>query len=515
MSEEKNKALKSIFKGASIVFIGVIISKLLGLIFRVLVGRTLGPAEYGVIALMMTVFSIGTTFGHMGIYRGVQRYVSFYRGEGDKEKMIGTVRTGYLLILIPAIVTGSVLFILSPWISIELLDEERLIWPIRMAAIALPFWGIGRVSISTTNALEKMQYKVYVSRIWVNFVEVILAVILIYFGYNYLGAAFAYAFGFASAAFLGAYFVRKVFPEVFSTDIETEYNFDELWRHSWPLFAAGIFGLVTSHIDTLMIQFFEGAEQVGFYQAAYPFAALLGVGSAMFSSIFLSRASYLKSKSEEDLSSTFRVVVKWINLVTIPIFLILLAYPQSVLILFGAEYLHVENILRVLIIGFLLNETIGPAKKVYQAVDKTRIITVLAVLIAALNFSFNILLIPMYGIMGAAVASTASFCIIFLIKIAYLYKTIGVHPFRLSTLKVILVGSISMLIVFTASNLLFETVPYWFLIIGLLFFGVLYILGILLGGILESEDLEIIKAVDKKTGYRLEPFTSLLERFIS
>lgn len=513
MSQEKDDALKSIFKGASIVFVGIIISKIFGLLFRVLVGRHLGPSEYGVITLMMAVFSVATTFGHLGIHNGVQRYISFYRGEEEHEKVIGTIRTGYIMIFMSSLIAGIILFVLSPVISIEILNERKLIWPLRMISVILPLWGVARISISTTNALEKMQYKVYISQIWTNVTEVGLAAILIYLGYSYLGAAFAYAFGFGTSAILGIYYVKKLLPETFARKKAAKYNFDELWSHSWPLLAAGVFGVIIGHIDTFMIQYFKGSESVGLYQAAYPFAALLLIGNKMFSSIFLSRASYLTSKSEKDLSKTFKVVVKWISIITVPIFLLLLAYPRSVLILFGAEYYQVENVLRILLIGFFLNTIIGPANRVYQAIDRTKVITLLSIILATANFALNLILIPIYSITGAAIASAASFGLIFVVKILYLYRFTGTLPFRKSILKVMASGIIAISIIYLTTRLFFSNTPEWFLAPALIMYAVLYPSCVLLSGTIESEDLEIVYAIDEKIPFNVKPLINIIERF--
>ena len=511
MTEEKNKALRSIFHGGAILFVGVLLSKIFGLLFRILVGRSLGPVEYGIIAVMMSAFSLMTTFGHLGIHRGVHRYVAYYRGERSDKSVLFTVRSGYLMILLPSLVVSIGVFVLSPWISTVLLDEERLIWPLRMAAVALPFWGIAKVSIGITNAFEKMQYKVYVKKIWVNFTEVILAFVLIYAGYNYLGAAFAYAFGFLTSAFLGLYFAYKVYPDLFSMK-DASYHTGELWQHSWPLFAAGVFAFITGHIDTFMLQYFDGSESVGLYQAAYPFAILLLASNSIFNSIFLSRASYLTSKDSKELNSIFKTVVSWTAIITIPVFLLLFAYPRGALILFGSEFLEVDNILRVLLIGFLLQTVINPAQKVYQAVDKTRIVTILSVLLAIFNFSLNLILIPIYGIMGAAIASTAAFALIFLVKIVYIYKILGSQPFQLSAVKALLAGILTISIIYGVSSLLFEVVPEWFLLVAFaLFTGIYPVIFIAMGGVTEN-DLVILREIDEKTSIDLSPLKKIFKK---
>jgi len=513
MGRGKDEALKSIFKGASIVFIGVIASKLLSFGFRILVGRRLGVADYGVITVMMAVFSVANTFGHMGLNQGVQRFVSMYRAEEDTEGMIGLARTGYLMILVPSSIVAVSVFFLAPWLATTVWSDPKLVWPIRMAVLAVPLYGIARVSISVLNAFEKMQYKVYINKLWANISQLVIAAVLIAVGYGYMGAAFGFAFGFGSSAVLGLLFVNKVFPAVFER-VTGRYEFSELWSHSWPLFAAGVFGIVSGHIDTFMLQYFESSEAVGLYQSAYPFAVLLLMGNSMFNAIFLSRASYMVSETPDELAGTFRVVVKWVGIVTVPVFMLLFVFPRLALVFFGAEFYAAENVLRVLLAGFMLQSLIGPSGKIYQAMDRTKIMTVLSILGAAGNFALNLLLIPRYGIIGAAGATAGTIVLLFGIRIMYLYKLLGTHPFRWSTVRVFGAGLTAIGVVFAASRVLFETMSVWPLVLVALAFAGLYPALVVVFGALEQEDLEIVYAVEDRLPFDGDRAVRVMERFM-
>jgi len=138
MTDDAEKALKSIFKGGAIVFIGSLISKFVSLAFRILVGRT-GVESYGVISVMMAVFSTALLFSNLGVPNGIQRYGSYYLGKDHKDSAIGTVHTGTAIVSISSILTAILLFVLAPFLSNEIFGNSDLILPIRMAAVAVPF----------------------------------------------------------------------------------------------------------------------------------------------------------------------------------------------------------------------------------------------------------------------------------------------------------------------------------------------------------------------------------------
>jgi len=518
MPETKDKAVKSIFRGASIVFAGTIISKLMGFAYRVLVGRYLGPADYGVISVMMAVFGAVTTIAFLGMSQGVMKYVSHYLARDDMKGVRGTIRTAMGLITASSIIVGTLLFVLAPWISTEIFSEPRAIWPIRFVALILPLRGYTQVFTSITNAYEEMQYQVITGKIWLNVVKVIVAAVLVYLGYGYLGAAAGYAIGFGSAAFVGFYFARKMCPSMLSPSAPAEYNIRHLLSHSAPLLASGVIAIITSDIDTFMLQFFKGAEDVGLYNAAYPFAALLTTGIALFSSIFLTNTSKMVSKGNmQEVASTYRAVVKWVSIVTVPVFLILFVFPRSALIFFGAEYYSVENALRILTVGFLMTSLTGPVSQIYQAVERTKLNFYTSVLVAVSNGALNFFLIPHSawygGVMGAAIASTVSFLLLAVVEIYLIYRILGVQPFRRSVFKIWAMGALSIGVVYALTNVVFDFTPSWFLPVALVVFGVVYAVGLLVARTLEEEDMVVLRAIRDKLGIDLDWLEDIVRRF--
>lgn len=517
-SKDRKKAIKSVFKGGSIVFIGIIASKFLGLAYRVLVGRYLGPSEYGVISVMMAVFSVSTTLMYVGIPNGVQRYLSYYLERDDREGARGALRTGIQILTLTSIIGAIGLYFLAPWLANTLFNEPRAIWPIRMVAVILPLRAYTILFTRVTNAFEQMQYQVYTGRIYLNVSKIIVAGLLVYLGQGYLGAAFGYAFAFGSAVIVALYFAYKVFPDGLSPTKKARYNYSEMFHHSWPLMAAGVFGIITGHIDTFMIQSFRGSSEVGMYQAAYPFASLLTVGTSIFSGIFLSNASKLVSKGKEgELVSTYRTLVKWISIVTVPVFLILFAFPRTALTVFGSQYYGVANVLRILLVGFLLSTLIGPVSNIYQAVGRTKLNFVASVIVASFNAVINFILIPMDtwygGVTGAAIASTTAFILVFIFHFATIKHILGAQPFRGKLLKVWFSGLVSIASVYILSNTLFEITPKWFFPINLAIFSLIYGILLLVLRTIEEDDMVVMRAIKDKTGIETELLEKIIKKF--
>ena len=135
MDNSTEDSLKKITKGAGIAFLGIIISKLLGYIYRILVART-DTEMYGLLSIGIAVFSILTTVSLLGLNNGVLRYVSFYKGKGDQEKIKQIIKV-CLKITIPfSIIVSALFFIFSKQISIYFFHTEDLTIVFKIFAFA-------------------------------------------------------------------------------------------------------------------------------------------------------------------------------------------------------------------------------------------------------------------------------------------------------------------------------------------------------------------------------------------
>ena len=83
-----NHNLKLIVKTSAIVFIGLVLSKLLGYAYRIIIARALGPEIYGLFSLALTVALTFVTFSAFGLSEGLIRFISLYRGNKEIDKIL-------------------------------------------------------------------------------------------------------------------------------------------------------------------------------------------------------------------------------------------------------------------------------------------------------------------------------------------------------------------------------------------------------------------------------------------
>jgi O-antigen/teichoic acid export membrane protein len=210
----------------------------------------------------------------------------------------------------------------------------------------------------------------------------------------------------------------------------------------------------------------------------------------------------------------FSILTKWLCSATLPIFLILFLFPETVLgFLFGAGYSAAASALRILSLGFIINNFLGPNGGTLVAMGQVRFIMWATLATALLNIGLNIALIPPLGIEGAAIASAVAITSINIVRCWKLYSLSKVQPLSKNLVKPAL-ASVALVFVFQFILGNFVNIVWWMLpLLFVLYYGI-YGLAILLTRSFDKEDIAMLLAIEKRTGINAAPIKRFLRRFL-
>ncbi|RLG36587.1 MAG: hypothetical protein DRN91_07580, partial [Candidatus Alkanophagales archaeon] len=349
-------SLRKIAKGAGVGFTGTLIGMVLGYLARMVIARFLGASDYGLICLGFAAMSIAATLSLVGLPSGIVRYVSFYKGRRDKERIKGTIISALKISAPLSLISAVLVFYFADWISVNIFHEPRLTPVLRIFSVGVPFWVLASDLIAVTVGFQDLRYRVYVNDLFQNISKLVAIVVLILLGFGVTGAAWGWVLAIVLMPFLALYFLeRKVFS-VLSPGVRAAPMGRELFSFSLPLIFAGIAGLIMGWTDTLMLGYFGDASDVGVYNAALPTARLLRVFLGSFGAIFMPVASELYARGAiEDLRAAYSAVTKWVFSLVLPAALLMALFSDWVLrIMFGAEYVVGARALSVLALGYLI-----------------------------------------------------------------------------------------------------------------------------------------------------------------
>ncbi|MBS3072617.1 flippase [Candidatus Pacearchaeota archaeon] len=495
-----DRSLKVIVNASFIILLTTFISKILTYLYRIVIARFYGAEIYGVYSISLMFLGWISVFAGLGFAGGLTRYLSYNRGKNEEYKSSFLVKRTTLIVLILGVISCILLIIASDFISNEMFKVPELKAFLIIFSFAIPFSILSGIFFSIIKSYEKIGWFAFIVNIFQNAVRLIAILLLIYLGFNYKSIAFSYVIG-AGLTFIISYVVsRRTIPILFSgkrTKGDGELM-KRLFSYSWPLIFFGFFSSILSWTDTFMIGILKSTGEVGLYNAALPLALLITLSTDLFRQMFLPLITKEYGKGNiNTVKEISRQVTKWLFVATIPLFIALFLFPEDAIrIIFGPEYLSASNSLRILTFGFFIASVLDVSPELLSMKEKSKLILADTIVIVIINIVLNYLLIPKYGINGAALSTAISISILSILFTYQAWKKTSIFIIKRDVIKVLISGLISFAIVWPIS--LYFSLGFTRLIVSGAVFCISYLSLLYLTNSIDYNDYSILKAVRNK-----------------
>ena len=497
---------RKVAKEASISFGGMGMGSLFRYLFSIMMARWLGPQMLGIYSLGNAITRIGEIFGIMGLDNGVLRYVSREKEKNDnvRNSIYSSIKMGF----ISSIFIGLLLYFSSDWIVLNLFNEDKFLSTvIKVYALTLPFTVTTLIASFATQGFKILKYKVFVNQI-VNPFTLLLTMIL---SYVFFGVNVAILAPTVASAVIGFFLILHYLNGFVDLSVSKVLNakFDnKILRFSLPLMFVSAIGIIMHWTDIIMLGILKDAKDVGLYHPVERTAGLIRMILFAFASIFAPLFSqYFHEKNQTKMLEVFQLSTKWILLTSLPLFIFLILFSNTILMLFGSEFGNNSLALPILTVGIMIQAVfgLGSPSLTMSGFQKYNLINALVALFT--NIFLNIMLIPQFGIAGAAMGTTIALFLISLLRFFENYYLLGMNLLSTKLLKPILAGLSTGMIVYLVKPYIFESGYFdyhssiLYLVIYLLF-GAIFILLIYMVLIwilrLDDEDKDIVQVITNK-----------------
>jgi O-antigen/teichoic acid export membrane protein len=510
MADSTNDTLKKLVSSSGILLFGLVFQLGIGFFARAVVGRTLGKVPYGKISLGYTFLTVVSIIVVVGTDKGVSRYLPRF---DDLERRRGVLASAYQVVVPLSVAVGLVIAVFADPIATHVFRAPNAVSVFRVFGLTIPLAAFVRLTIGSVRGMQHSLPRVYIQNVGLPLARIVLIVVVVLIGFQTVGVAWAYAasYGIATALCL-VYLIRHT--PLFA-GVKSEPMHRELLTFSAPLMVSAAMNLVLESIDTFILSVLGTTGAVGVYNVAYPLAKLLTPALMAFGFIFLPAISELHSNGEfEEMRRTYQLISKWILFITLPIFLVFAFFPATVIRLtFGPEYTSGALALTVLSVGFLVHSVAGLNGNSLTSIGRVRTLMYDNAFVALLNIVLNIVLIQRYSYVGAAVATTVCYIVLNVLFLVQLYRETGTHPFRRESF---VPGGVALAIwaaLFVGLRPVFDSLSLLLVEVGV--FIVLYpVLILSLGGV-ESEDIELLKTLETRSGIDLGIVRRLARKFVN
>jgi O-antigen/teichoic acid export membrane protein len=516
MSEIVDQTLKRIVKGSGIVLVGTLISMPLGFIAKLVVIRNTTQSEYGMYSLGLVLLTILITVSLMGLQEGSTRFIAYYRGKSDTQtdkRIKGIIYSAFQMILLSSVAWFLIVFFLSNSIASHLFHMPEFSTILRWFSVSLPFMVITTMVAAVFRGFGRVEPNIYFEVGVRQGLFIIFLVASVMVGGGLLGIVYAYV----AAAVLACIGITVYFARSSPTEDlkgRTPGLRRELLGFSLPLLSVTVLNMVMQWTDTIMLGYFKTSDVVAVYNAALPLARLIPIALSSSTLIFVPIMSELFSGGlKKEMKRTYQIVTKWGFSLAIPLFSMFFVFPVTVLqFFFGVPYGEAALPLQVLSCAFMAHAITGLNGLTLTVMGNTRFVMVTSLMGAGSNVVLNYVLIPPFGTAGAALAFLCSVILVNMAGSVKLYGMSGIHPFTASYVKPIGISGLLLLVLYGIGSQI-EMNFGLLLLFGIGFLGGFGVL-LLLTRSFDKEDIEMLLAIERKSGVNLKLFKNVLRRFV-
>lgn len=436
--------IKAFFKNSFIYTIGTVLTKGIAIILVPIYTRYLTPSEYGIIDLFMILSSIISLTIALEIHQAVVR---FYQDSENEEDKIQYVSSAFLFSIFVYSVYFVISFLFSDFFTILILDDVKYQNIFLLASGAIATGGLFYFTSGQLKWQILPKQSIVVSILHVIIVASVAVYLLVVEDMKLQSIFIGQICGNIMGIFISIYFAKKSYRFIF-----VYQKFKEMISFSYPLVFSGISVFIALYIDRIIIKELLGLDELGIYGLAYRFAAVASLVMIGFRSS-LSPLIYKHYKEEQ----TPKHIAKLFNgFVVFALFVVAgsILFSKEVVIVmstkeFYSAWILIPPLVMAVFFGnmYIFAPGIGLAKK-------TKTIALISTISAIVNTILNYILIPIFGLQGAAIATLLSSMAIFSL---YVYTSNKYYNITYGWYKKILIF-LTVLIIAYFTNILFGSI---------------------------------------------------------
>ena len=394
---------KKYAKNVGLASIVNIISTLKSFILLPILTKSLGAELYGIYALILVTISLLAPFCTLALGNAIIRLLG---SEKDKGKISKDFSSIFMITSLIALAASILLFAFSKSLAIIVFGGINAAFYIQISASLIFLTAIDHIIIHYFLAFQQMK-KYAALGISQAIGEVVLISYLVLSGFGLFGVIISLLIIRAFTSVIGFLWITseiKISTPSFSA-VKPYLLF------SLPILPTGLCYWFINLGDRYVIGYFMSADAVGVYSASYGLGSIIAFFYAPISIALLPAITNLYNNNKiQELKAHLKYSLKFLLMFTIPSFFGLSVLSKSVLrTLTTSEFIGGYLIIPIIALAMILFNSGNINVNVLFLLKKTKTIGLIYGAFASINLVMNIILVPLIGIIGAAIATLITF----------------------------------------------------------------------------------------------------------
>ncbi|AZO11360.1 MULTISPECIES: lipopolysaccharide biosynthesis protein [unclassified Mesorhizobium] len=382
-----------------------IVSAVIAFVSQVLMARWMGSFEYGIFVLVWVTMVIVGNLACLGFHTSVIRFIPEYRERGMLAELRGIVLASRLFVIAASTLIAGLgalgVWLCSGWI------EAYYVIPFILGMICLPMIAMGDLLQGLARANSWALFAL--SPTYLVRPVLILVFMAAMLALNYAPDAKTAIFASIAATYVTTLgqligvtsrMQRKVPAGPMTV------HFGRWFLVSLPIFLVESFFFLLTNADVLMVGAYLDPNDVAVYFATVKTLALVHFVYFAVKAGVAQRYAQFTHGEPERLAAFARETVSWTFWPSLAMALLVLVLGEPMLVLFGPEFTAGYRLLFLLVLGVVARAAVGPCESLLTMSGNQNICAAVYAMTLALNIGLNVMLIPFFGLWGAAIATS-------------------------------------------------------------------------------------------------------------
>jgi stage V sporulation protein B len=451
-----------------------------GYVIHVGLGRILGPEQYGIFGVLMSLYLMNRAFLNTGVPTTISKFIA--ESEEDVKKI---VKISFKLQLIVSTIFCFTYVIFSKQIAGFLKDSTLTNHIIFLGIMVIPL-SIVPLYNGFLQGLRKFKQQAFLRSSY-PILRLIFTFFFVFLGFGILGALLGYFFSAIFVSLIG-WFLLKKYKKIDAENKQEKINkkgfTKKIIKFALPLTISALAISQVRNINILFLKnFLIDNSIIGFYTAALTLSNSTYIIFAALSQTLLPAISKATSENNLDLVKKYIAEsLKYLLMLLIPITgMIFITSNKVVTLLYSNVYSAAAPILNILIISSAFLTIFAVLLTIITGSGRPYLIMVINIIFVIFISILNYLLIPIHGVIGAAFAS--------LIASGTATVFLGVYILTKYKVKIPLLSLIRILI---CSGVVIYFAKSWalsgiYLVLSYIVYGIIYLLLLYLFGEIKEE----------------------------
>ncbi|QDP01991.1 flippase [Thalassotalea sp. PS06] len=434
-----DKNFSELLSGSFLTFGSKILALAFSFAVNIIIARYYGAEIIGIIAIIVSFLAFATMLSSVGLSTSILRLIPEQLATRTLHDVKKIIFKSFAIVIFASSAVSILL-----WFNIELIanyipNGEALTEWFHIAIFFILLSSLFNLNQSIIRALKEVKLFAAIQTVQ-PLINLVLLVLVTSFFWNVNNPVYIFfcsiAFGFILTSILIVTSLAKKTDYGEKNIGNSPYTVIQIISISWPMFMTNGMSVVVLNTDTLMLGALAGTKDAGIYAVVMKLGMLLTFVLTSINMVVAPKFSELYFSSRlEDLKALAQKSSQLIFYTTLPIIITFFLFGKYLLGVFGEEFVTGYYALLIIAVSQLINSTCGSVGYFLNMTGNQKIFNSIVCCGALINVFLNYLLIPPYGIEGAAVASLVSTIFWNVISTVVIYKRfnifIGYRPRRL------------------------------------------------------------------------------------